>query len=413
MDNLSTINTYAFVLGRERELCLAELKAVLLRFGFCFGDFSVAENVVFINIEKTTVDMPSLLATLGGTIKIFKIIGPMNDKIKPVLEEYIKANPKKEGKFNFALSSYSPKFDQRRLNSLGLEIKKDFKGKFSSRFIELREGKEVSTILSLKSKLVEEGFEFGLFNESLGILVATTNPVEWSVRDYEKPAGDKYSGMLPPKLARIMINLALGEVGQLASYDNCIVVDPFCGSGNVAMESLMLKIPFFASDKSFKAVNDTSTNILWLQSKNEDSPKIPYLIAEADATTRNFLPTIDGQVIKNVEEAIIVTEPYLGEPKKFMPTLKSAKGEYAKVKELYLSFFANMANLKHYNPVFCVVFPLVETTEGRRFSLYRDCVDEIKKIGYTELQSPLVYGRDYQVVKREILLLTLGKAGSL
>jgi tRNA G10 N-methylase Trm11 len=219
--------------------------------------------------------------------------------------------------------------------------------------------------------------------------------------------------MLPPKLARIMINLALGEVGQLASYDNCIVVDPFCGSGNVAMESLMLKIPFFASDKSFKAVNDTSTNILWLQSKNEDSPKIPYLIAEADATTRNFLPTIDGQVIKNVEEAIIVTEPYLGEPKKFMPTLKSAKGEYAKVKELYLSFFANMANLKHYNPVFCVVFPLVETTEGRRFSLYRDCVDEIKKIGYTELQSPLVYGRDYQVVKREILLLTLGKAGSL
>jgi tRNA G10 N-methylase Trm11 len=403
MDNLSTINTYAFVLGRERELCLAELKAVFLRFGFCFGDFSVADNVAFINITKAPINMVDLLAVLGGTIKIFKIIAPMDEKFKSVLETYIQTNLKKDGKFNFALSSYSIKFDQRRLNSLGLEMKKNFKGKISSRFVENREGKEVSTILSLKSKLVEEGFEFGLFNESIGVLVATTNPVEWSVRDYEKPAGDKYSGMLPPKLARIMINLAL----EKNSRHEILVIDPFCGSGNILMESLMLGYNTFGADVSEKAVGDSQDNTSWLLERRGERGEEKLNIIQADATKFDFGQYLSAISSLSAANLAVVTEPYLGEPKKFMPTLSAARGEYAKVKDLYISFFANMADLKPYKPVFCVVFPLVETTEGKRFSLYRDCVDEIKKIGYTEQQSPLIYGRDYQVVKREILLLTL------
>lgn len=438
MDNLSTINTYAFVLGRERELCLAELKAVFFRFGFCFppefgrgvGDNSLADNVAFINIANTDngftestddeyknldIRVAQMMKTLGGTIKIFKIIGPMTNNIKSTLENYIENNLKKEGKFNFALSSYSTKFDQRRINSLGLEMKKDFKGKYSSRFVQLREGKEVSTILSLKSKLVDEGFEFGLFNESIGILVATTDPVEWSIRDYEKPAGDKYSGMLPPKLARIMINLALGK---LKNNERTLVVDPFCGSGNVLLEAMVLGCDVFGSDVSAKAVKDSQENVDWLMENQKSKLKSQNYNSKvktsvADATSADFGRLIGNceidKLIENYNCMAVVTEPYLGEPKKYKPSLSAARGEYKKIRELYLKFFENLETLTACGlPLTAVVvFPLVETIEGTRYSLYRDCVDEIKKIGYTELRFPLIYGRDYQVVKREIALLTI------
>jgi len=449
MDNLSTINTYAFVLGRERELCLAELKAVFFRFGFCFppefgrgvGDNSLADNVAFINIKRTDdrlnestddeymdldIRVAQMMKILGGTIKIFKIIGPMTNNIKSTLENYIENNLKKEGKFNFALSSYSTKFDQRRINSLGLEMKKDFKGKYSSRFVQLREGKEVSTILSLKSKLVDEGFEFGLFNESIGILVATTDPVEWSVRDYEKPAGDKYSGMLPPKVARMMINLALGchsrldlESRKVTGLDprvkpeddkaSCLVVDPFCGSGNILLEAMVLGCDVFGSDVSAKAVRDSQENVEWLEQSQNYKAKVK--IITADATSADFISLIENYKFKiaNYDCMAVVCEPYLGEPKKYKPSLSAARGEYKKIKEIYLNFFNNLLALQtnKMSLTFCIVFPLVETIEGTQYSLYRDCVDEIKKIGYTELRFPLIYGRDYQVVKREIALLTL------
>ena len=57
--------------------------------------------------------------------------------------------------------------------------------------------------------------------------------------------------------------------------------------------------------------------------------------------------------------------------------------------------------------VLCLVFPLIETLDKGRFSLCNESVDEIKKLGYTQIHSSFVYGRDYQVVKREIVLLQL------
>ena len=74
---------YAFVLGRERDLCLAELRATLSRFGFCFNDFILSDNVVLINLPATRLSSPKsgqagldkdpakLIDILCGTTKIF------------------------------------------------------------------------------------------------------------------------------------------------------------------------------------------------------------------------------------------------------------------------------------------------------------------------------------------------------
>ena len=70
----SKTTTYAFILGRERELCLAELKAVLARFGFCFSISSVTDNVARFNIDAEAESVGALINILGGTVKIFRIM---------------------------------------------------------------------------------------------------------------------------------------------------------------------------------------------------------------------------------------------------------------------------------------------------------------------------------------------------
>lgn len=429
MDNTST-KKFVFILGRERELCLAELRAVLKRFCFDFSVLSVTENVAFINIDKEREDVAKMADILGGTVKIYEIIGNPPD-IKSAITNFIKENYSSAGKVTFGISAYPAKnlnITARALNQLGFQTKKNLKSfDLSSRFIELRESTDVPTILSLKEKLVGKGVEFGIFPNAFGVLIGLSNPEEWNIRDYEKPAGDKYSGMLPPKLARMMVNIALEQSYKIANIkyqiskrleiNNCkaIVVDPFCGSGNILLEALMLGCNVFGSDTSEKAVRDSKTNIDWLL-KRYPLSSIRSEVLQADATNEDFLNILSTfHSLPSTNQLAVITEPYLGEPKKFKPTMNAAKGEYQKVKEIYLQFFQNFLALKTLKlpVVFCVVFPLVETIEGRRLSLYRECVDEIKKIGYTELQSPLIYGRDYQVVKREISLLTLREKGSL
>ncbi|MBQ6438364.1 hypothetical protein IJJ12_03200, partial [bacterium] len=52
---------------------------------------------------------------------------------------------------------------------------------------------------------------------------------DWTLRDRAKPYADHRKGMLPPKLARIMVNLALGEQ-VLADKPAFSLYDPFCGT---------------------------------------------------------------------------------------------------------------------------------------------------------------------------------------
>lgn len=459
--NESSTKKFAFVLGRENELGLAELRAVLKRFcfnpeynrgGFDFDIFSVSRNIAFINIDNASEKMiADLINTLAGTTKIFEIIGERKKDLASQFVDYIENSDKDlSHKFDFGISTYTNLLNENATNVLGLKTKKVLKNKYSVRFVALSKSTELSTIVSSKQKLCSDGFEFGVFDDSVGILVAVTDPQDWSERDYEKPAGDKYSGMLPPKLARIMLNLALGESLKNpnskilipnknqndltpkfdlrnsdleVSQHDVLVVDPFCGSGNVVLEAMMLGCDVLGSDLSERAVQDSQENTEWLsQNLKVKGQKLnsKVQISKADATKDDLF---NNTAIQQYSNIFVVTEPYLGEPKKFVPTMNATRGEYQKIKETYLNFLKNIAKLsychivggknsniaiqQYRNLILCMVFPLVETLEKRRFSLYREMVDEIEKIGYIKVQFPLIYGRDYQVVKREILLLTL------
>lgn len=467
----NTKNSFAFMLGREQEIALSELKSVLGCFGICFDIYKITGNAVFANIDNFTEDdAKRIMEALAGTVKIFEIVASTDKDISSQIAQIFEERKtgsyripyqvrddfsassleqlKVGGKINFGISYYGKGFSRQNINSIALTAKKKLKDKFSLRYVESRDSFELSTILTLKNNLSTKGIEFGLFENTIGVLVAFNNPEEWNKRDYDKPACDKYSGMVPPKLARMMVNLALGECKEITKsklqmtnknqndqipneleirnlkleipQHEVLVVDPFCGSGNILLEALMLGHDVVGSDNSEKAVNDSKANIEWLTeeitksnppaggqmtNKNQNFKMPNAKIFLADATKDSLIRNLKLE-IKNYNNAVVVCEPYLGEPKKFKPTYNAAIGEYAKVKELYLSFLRNLSDLSNLT-VICLIFPLVETLDGRKFSLFRDSVDEIKKLGYTQACKSFVYGRDYQVVKREIALLKL------
>jgi len=432
--NEQNTKTFAFVLGRESELALSELKAVLARFGFCFSAsdspdarlvdiFSITDNIAFAKIDNfSKEEAEDIINILGGTTKIYEIIESRSNKLENQIVNIISEHRATESKLNFGISWFAKNkaVDTFRF---GLGIKKTLKNKgLSVRYVESKES-ELSTILSKKNDLAGKGIEIGVFNSTVGILLAVTNPYEWSKRDYEKPAADKYSGMVPPKLARMMVNLALDQIQDsgLRNRDlvaitetqdlkpkTCLVMDPFCGSGNIILEAMLLGYDVFGSDISSRAVRDTQANIDWLLTEY-GIQKSAFCIKEADAVTVDFKKMLNANdcITNNYSNYIIVTEPFLGEPKKFTPSLNAARGEYRKIRDMYIQFLDNVAKLQNSDSkiVFCIVFPLVETTEGDSYSLYEESVDEIRKLGYTLIRK-FNYGREYQVVKREIVLLT-------
>ena len=491
---MSQLNQYIFVLGRERDICEAELLGVLKKFCFKFDLVSLTDSLLFINFLE---DYPisSIVGLLGGTIKVYKICDSFelfrieNNLIEAGIREISSHFLVTQKTVDFGISFYFPNYSVQKINQFGFAIKQRLRKKgIASRFIALRTEPIISNAVTASSKLANKGIEFGVFKSgsicSFGILQGFSDLNEWSKRDYGKPAVDKYSGMLPPKLARMMVNLALSQdswglgvgsqglgvggwesgVGSRESgvnnHDQClsnapnsrsslisihtqalslsngslrarpseskttplainsklhtsnstpptsniILIDPFCGSGNILLEGLLSGLDVIGCDISDRSANDSDRNIKWLR-EEYPSAKNKSFVAKYDATKVKFNDLVEGWS-EQKKDIIIVTEPFLGKPKKLKASYKDID-EYEDVRTLYLSFLQNMLQFRDFSPTLCLVFPLVETLNGTRYSLLESSVDEIRKKGYTLIRTPLVYGRDYQIVKREIVLLGL------
>jgi len=448
---MSRMNQYVFVLGREKEICEAELFAVLKRFCFEYDKISLTDSLLYINFLN---DYPvgSIVNLLGGTIKAYKVMDSFEpSRIEHSLFDLAGAEISKRSHLlqktiDFGLSFYFSGYNTVKINQFGFKIKQRLKKKgVATRFLALKSDQVIPNAVTASAKLLDKGIEFGVFRFDetcfVGMLKGFSDLNDWSKRDYSKPAGDKYSGMLPPKLARMMINLAIGQepgVQSRVSGARCqepgvkddlqnlrqtfcpqliapnpqlqapssLLLDPFCGSGNILLEGLLTGFDVMGCDISDRSVSDSKRNIDWLKIEYPQvENKSP--VTQCDATTADFTKIIESAVDKGkIKNLIVVSEPFLGKPKKLKASYKDID-EYEEVRNIYLSFLQNTVALKPYSPIFCLVFPLVETIDGSRYSLINSSVDEIRKMGYTLIRTPLTYGREYQIVKREIVLLAL------
>ncbi len=229
----------------------------------------------------------SVIADLGGTIKIGEVRTKFSTEI--IKEAFLKKNKqaksqiieslatsglvdgmaKSEEKVLFGVSVYCTESTLRSSSGgiqrfVGSAIKDELAdlGKKSSfmGFSVDRKLAQLSHVEVLKKNLVENKAEI-LFcigrNETwVATTVAVHNPFEFQKRDIYKPNQRKIFGM-PPRLARIMVNLSACTPGK-------VLLDSFCGVGTILQEALLEKAMVVGLDVNPWCVKAASENLVWL-----------------------------------------------------------------------------------------------------------------------------------------------------
>lgn len=387
--------TYFFVLGSNPTLSLMELAAVLPdhRARLVGKDFLIWES-------EHELNAGALMSRLGGVIKIGiieKVLPIKQDILPTFLALSLKISQKNPGKFNFGLSDYGPQ--PLTLMPWGLELKKKLKEKGVSARLVTSKARNLSSVVVEQNKLVNKGMELALAADGGKIFVGRTLAVQpfkdLSKRDYGRPARDDASGMLPPKLAQIMLNLA----GVPESSG--VVLDPFCGSGTILQEALLMgATKVIGTDISPKAISDTKENLAWLKEKYALSAvKIEVFLKNATKLSQSFKP---GQI------SAIVSEPYLG-PQRGWHDLKVIKAE---LEELYGASLKEFLRIIPKGARVVMVWPsffgnqLLKPDYGA-FELINPLPEAWQQFNGVKLtpRGTAIYGRAGQKVFREIIVL--------
>ncbi len=385
---------YAFELGRETQISLTELNTILKT--------TPEENNNAIALYELPDTHPlsktpqEFQNRLGGTIKCIKILKRQDlanfdkNQVHESLEEILTSRfENEEGKIPFAINFYGlKKFHQLSIKKTLIFSKKFLKKLgFNSRFTN-KNFKNVNSATVYKAQLIEKGIDLSFikFQETLyiGKTIAIQDLDQYSKRDFDKPIRDAKIGMLPPKLAQILINLA-GESET--------ILDPFCGTGTILMEGLLMNKKVIGSDHNPRMVEASETNCQWL-TRHFDT-KSEYQIFEADARflkLKKDLGKIDA----------VVTEGYLGETFDHSPSSQEIEKNFRVLANLHFNWLSNVVNL--INSGSKVVTCVAGYQVGKKIIHLPDFEKIAKLSGFTILNQ-LTYKRSDQNVVRDIYTL--------
>jgi len=414
---------YFFVLGNNPALSAAEIISVLEseeEARICSGNILILEN--------PATDALKLIKRLGGTIKIGVINSEVNrhdnEKIKQAMLDVIEEDLEEKGegsKYCFGISHYGQ--SKLPVFPIGLTIKKTLKQNgVSCRFVTSKE-KTLSSVVVEQNNLTRQGIEIVLIEEAGTMYVGRTEAVQdfknLSFRDFGRPDRDDASGMIPPKLAQIMINLSgkspLERGGARQGDGVCygddvrgsVILDPFCGSGTILMEAALIGFKnLVGSDISEKAISDTKNNLTWVAEKN---PNLKSQISNLKLF--NTSATEISQKIKPNSIDAIVTEPYLG-PQRGQHNVQKTIQELENIYAASLKEFAKI--LKPGGQV-VMIWPVFTGRGAHQWDFLNpnisgwQIVNPIPKNLRQKLETTrrgtMVYGREGQKVRREIVIL--------
>lgn len=384
---------FVAVLGRLPKLSIAELEAM-------FGKShvrAVSRDIATIDTDNLSID------SLGGSLKCGKIIHAIPANDHPSLEQashwithtYIHQLLAVGGKITLGISAYGLSASPRQLQSIGLSLKSSMKRHGASLRLVPNTSTELSTATSHNNKLGLSPKKRELFiikTDDGAIIIAESNGAQnitaYARRDRNRPHRDAFVGMLPPKLAQIMVNLAVGNATKAT------VLDPFCGTGTVLQEALLKGYDVCGSDLSQKMIDYTTENIAWLQSKCRITGTVRSL-EQADAMTHQWT---EGRQLD-----AIACETYLGQPFSAPPSPKKLHEVTGNCNHIITNFLRNIHSQLAPNTTLCIAVPAWRDTN--RNLTHLPLIKDLEKLGYILQQPPLIYSRSDQVVVREILLL--------
>jgi tRNA (guanine10-N2)-dimethyltransferase len=340
---------------------------------------------------------------LGGTIKTARVLARLPYKdwhrlvayLRAAVPEHLQGLP--EGKFTLGVSVYGLNVSVPEINRSLLAIKKLIKD--SGRPVRAVPNKtsELSSAQVLHNKLTHKGsWELILMADGHDTIIAQTLFVQdidaYAGRDQARPARDAKVGMLPPKLAQTIINLA-----EARENPNVRILDPFCGTGVLLQEALLMGYSVFGTDIDPRMIDFSKRNIQWLVRRY---PAITgsVVIEPADATSYRWS-----------RFTAIASEVYLGRPLNKLPDDQTLKKIISDTNTITSKFLNNLAPQLEPGRKLCLAVPAWQKSPKSFIRL--PLLAKLTDMGYNIVNfkhvrdDELVYFRENQVVARQILVL--------
>ena len=409
---------YFFILGKNNDLSVLEILTLFKTLSISVLVDTVSDDVLVIESKKK-INTDEIMRLTGGIIKSGIVVSSdvfdvqkkdeMLLSIKNTLINVLDID--KKIYFGFSLYSLKktlkqiPLFKKKKyFFQAGVALKKILsQAKIQSRFV-VSQDIQLSSVVVTKNRLLKNGADICLFflDEQkfyIGITKAVQDFELFSYLDYGRPARSGKRGMLPPKLAQMMINIA--GISPTQS-----IFDPFCGSGTVLTQAYLSGYrQIIGSDMNAQAVADTKDNIAWVQSN----------FGYPDAQIRVFHSDIQRVLNKLKKQTIdaVVTEPYMGPPLTGQEKKEKLFSIVQELVNLYKQMFIVTGELLKKGGSFVVVLPIfkyhAELLHIPVSGLLKNTglqvqTDFQEDVHYTERGS-LVYKREDQYLYRELFVL--------
>ena len=389
---------YVAIAGRQPLISLAEIQALYDKAARLVG-----KKLVFFEIDEDGEENISPdINRLGGSLKLGRFFDTDFSKLAKFLTT---AHP--EGKITLGISDFSKQKKSGLAKQKSMELKRNLAKMGRSVRVITSNEPEISSATAHHNQLGEKAgcFEIFLIDREIYLSLGTQNITAYTERDQARPARDAKVGMLPPKLAQILINLC----GKLP--EGARVLDPFCGTGVVLQEAAIMGYVPYGTDLNERMVEYSKKNLSWLfNERNRKRFKIlPDLIQKKDQIIEAISVGDATSFTWEGEIDAVAFEGYLGAPMSKPPVDIKFKTEKAKCREIAMGFLKNITpQIKSRTPV-VMALPAWLRENGKYAGL--NILDEIQEMGYNfekfqDLsQSDLLYYREGQIVAREIIVI--------
>ncbi len=405
------------ILGRQPELGLAELESIygpaVLR--------TAGKQAVVVDVD------PCLLAfdRLGGSVKFCKLLTTLDTTEWRDIETFlIQVSPGHserlpEGKLLLGLSTVGFKVPLKQMEATGLSIKKAVRK--TGRPVRLVPNKtpELNAAQVIHNKLTgPNGWELVFIRDGSKTIVAQTVKVQdiesYTRRDRERPKRDAKVGMLPPKLAQIIINLAVGQLPEETLSNICDIpagqeiplprlgkqlLDPFCGTGVLLQEAALMGYDVYGSDLEQRMVEYSEANLGWL-GEHYRLPPVCCRVEQGDATSHTWKEPID----------IVAAETYLGRPFTRQPDAETLAQTVADCNLIIKKFLKNISPQLRKGTRLCLAVPAWQIKQNQFKHL--PLIDQMGDLGYNRVSfehirdEQLLYYREDQIVARQLIVIT-------
>lgn len=387
--------TYVFVLGRNPALSRAELAH------FCEEVFYDPKQNLLIgqelkfenprNLPKTKEQI--FLDRLGGTIRMAEVIDEYFDETQLMRAMITRLKEHANGKtLLLGISGFGIKAKQVNHWLFGIE---DYFRTQEDQKIRLANprGQILTSGKIFHDKLIKKGVELIVWRHKNSYLLAQTranqNLRNYELRDRQKHFRDPKMGMLPPKIAQILINLANPDWGE-------VVIDPFCGSGTVNIEAAITGFPTKGSDLNPNYLRHARENF------EQMADKFRY-----DRTTGEFKHSDVLNIDWQNESGVIVTEGWLGKNFTKKPHQNVIEDNAHQVMDLWKQIFTKLKDSKIRKVAFCL--PAWNLGQ-RKISISQKLAAFARDNGYTQQKifqgkPTTYYERDGAYVAREICVM--------